>query len=133
MDLNQFIALKDRVKSHFGEDYTIVSCIIKNDYQSHWKMVEKKNSPQKRIDNLRFKNQKTDKIEKMTIDETKRVIGIRSNGKIYMASDYPEGTVALKNDMTGKIMLISRSFKFVNIKGDSIIDHKNKEGIIRNV
>ena len=96
-------------------------------------MVERRKRAPQKIDKLKYKNEDTQRIEKLEINETEKIIGIKNRDTIYYASEYPVRSIAIKNTLNNKIMLVSSSFKFVNKRGNTSSAKAKETGIIRNV
>lgn len=133
MNRQEIYSLNQKVKNHYGEDYSVIATITGNEQFLHWEMAEQRLRMPRKVDKLRYQNQQTKKMDNLEVDETRKIIALKHRDSIYYASDYPARTLAIKNSLNGKIMLVSRSFKFVN-KRNSTNSNKTKEkGMIRNV
>jgi len=111
----------------------MVGFINGRDGEPHWELLDERKRAKKRIDQLKYKDGKEGKVNELKIDQTVKVIAIKNRDNLYYASDYPMRTLAIKNQLNGKIMLVTTSFKFVNKKGGGNNNKTKEQGIIRNV
>lgn len=133
MNKTDLESMSVKVKNHYGEDYQIVAWIVGKEGSVEWECAHKLKISRQRVDNIRYKNEQTKKVDSLKIIESEKVIALKNSGNLYYADDYPIRSIAIRNNLSGKIMLVSPYFKFVNKKSNNIGSRTRESGVIRSV
>ena len=131
MEQKNIDIMNGKIKNRYGEEYYFFGYVKKDGKEHYWHLLQKKYESliQTKVLNYKGEDGENSDVNKISIKEEIRVIGLKQKQTVYYASDYNDGTLVIRSNDSGRLMLVTKSFKFVS-KRTTKLKNVKEEGII---